>query len=81
MCNTFGDQRRLPERPEGKAQLVFWAQFVPFNYRSNSFIRHRFYNREIFVGTKKILQFRTQHSIQIKKLSYTVVRREAGGEG
>jgi hypothetical protein len=76
MCNTVGDQRRLPESPGGKAQLVFGTQFVRFNYRSNIHIRHRFYNREIFVGTKKIIQFRKQHSIQIKKSSDTVVRRE-----
>jgi len=47
-----------------------------FNYKSNVYIRHGFYNREKFVITKRRNPFRKQHSTQIKKLSDTVVKRE-----
>ena len=75
ISNAGGVQRRSPERPGGKGQLVFGAQYLCFNYRSNIYIRHTCYNRDVFVWTKKKPIIK-QHSTQIKKLSDTVVRRE-----
>jgi len=39
------------------------AKFLYLKYRSNTYIRHKFYNKEIFVRTKKkYIQKTTEHS-------------------
>jgi len=74
--NTAGAQRRSPERRGRNVRLLIEALLVCFNYRINTYIRHRFHNIAGLVRTKKRNPIRKQHSTKIKNIKNTVISRE-----
>ena len=74
--NTVGTRRHAIESRGTNIRLGIEASWVCSNYKSNTYVRYRYYKCTIFVTTRKRIRITKQYNTQSKSQSDTDVRRE-----